>query len=274
MTAHQFRFKVGFVGAGNMAEAICRSLINDAFYKPAQIAAYDPSTDRTQHFKSKYGVYIAQDNASLVDNSENILLAVKPQAIPAVMEQIKPVLGPGQLVISIAAGISTHYLETALDKPVPVVRIMPNTPLMIGAGTTALCRGKYATQEHLNFARTLFASAGVTLTVEESMMNAITAISGSGPAYFFYLIEAMVQAGVEMGLSQDDALKLAANTALGSAKMVLAEHAPSPEELRRRVTSPGGTTLSAITVMDQANMKQTLIQAMHAAAKRSAELGK
>jgi pyrroline-5-carboxylate reductase len=268
-----FRFKVGFVGAGNMAEAICRSLIQEAFYKPTTLAAFDPSEERRKRFGDELGVYINKDNAELVERSENILLAVKPQVMEKALSEIKPAIGPGQTVISIAAGISTHYIETTLDRSVPVIRVMPNTPLMVGTGTVALCKGKYATDAHLEFARSLFASSAVTLIVDESQIDAVTAVSGSGPAYFFYLVEAMAQAGVELGLCREDALKLSANTALGSAKMMM-QLPDSPEVLRKKVTSPAGTTEAAIKVMDQANMKQTIVEALHAAAKRSKELGK
>jgi len=275
MTANskEFRFKVGFVGAGNMAEAICRSLIHEAFYKPTTLAAYDPSEERRKYFHDTLGIYINKDNAELVERSEYILLAVKPQIMEKVLAEIKPAIGPGQTIISIAAGISMGYIETTLDRSIPVIRVMPNTPLMVGTGTVALCKGKYASEAHLDFARSLFASSAVTSIVDESLIDAVTAVSGSGPAYFFYLVEAMVQAGVELGLSREDALKLSANTALGSAKMMM-QLADPPEELRRKVTSPGGTTEAAIKVMDQANMKQTIVAALHAAAHRSKELGK
>jgi pyrroline-5-carboxylate reductase len=273
METKQFRFRVGFVGSGNMAEAICRSMINDAFYKPIQIAAYDASEERRKYFHDKFGVYVCKSNVELVDNSEHILLAVKPQVMPKVLEEIKPAIGPGQKIISIAAGISTKYIETSLDRSVPVVRVMPNTPLMVGAGTIALAAGQYAGQDDLNFARTLFAASGVVITLEERLIDAVTAISGSGPAYFFYFIEAMVQAGIEMGLTPEHARILACNTALGSAKMVTTL-SDSPAELRRKVTSPAGTTEAAIKVMDQTGMKQHFIDAMNAAAARSRELGK
>ncbi len=256
-----------------MAEAICRSLITAVFYKPAQLAAYDVSEARTKHFRDEFGVFICPDNISLVEQSQTIILAVKPQQIPQVLEQIRPGLGQDQLVVSICAGISTNYLETGLAKSIPVIRVMPNTPLMIGVGTTALCRGKFATEEHLEFAKSFFASSGLALTVGEEMMDAVTALSGSGPAYFFYLLEAMVQAGTELGFSRADALKLAANTALGAAKMVL-DHQAEPEDLRRKVTSPGGTTEAAIRVLESQDVKKNFIQAIKVAATRSHELGR
>lgn len=273
MAPHPFRFKIGFVGAGNMAEAICRSLISAVFYKPAQLAAADPAESRTRFFRDEFGVFICPTNAAVADQSENILLAVKPQQVPAVLAEIGPSLGQDQLIISIAAGISTGFIESATGKSIPVVRVMPNTPLMIGAGATVLCRGKFATEAHLNFAKSLFASAGITLTLEENLLDAVTAVSGSGPAYFFYLIEAMVQAAVELGITRADALALAAQTALGAARMVL-ETGAEPEELRRRVTSPGGTTQAAVQVLDEAAVKDAVVQAIAAAARRSKELGK
>ncbi len=273
MATHQFRFRVGFVGAGNMAEAICKSLVTILFYKPDDIAAFDVSEERTSLFRNQYGTFICRDNLSLVEQSENIILAVKPQQVPEVIEQIKPGLGQDQLLVSIAAGISTNYLETGLGRSIPVVRAMPNTPMMIGQGATALCRGKFASEKHLEFARSIFASAGIALTLDESLIDAVTAVSGSGPAYLFYLVEAMVQAGTELGLKRDDALNLAAQTALGAMRMVL-ETKIDPAELRQKVTSRGGTTAAAIGVLDDRNVKQNIVDAIHAAAKRSKELGK
>jgi len=253
-----------------MAEAICQNLYS---FRSTQWTICDPSEERTKFFDGKFGMYVYQDNLSLAENSENIVLAVKPQQIPQVLDQIKPALGQDQLIISIAAGISTRFIETSIGKSIPVIRVMPNTPLMIGAGTTALCRGKFATEQHLEFAKSLFASSGVTLTEEEEFMDPVTALSGSGPAYFFYLIEAMVEAGVTLGLSRNDALKLSANTALGAAKMVL-ENQAEPQELRRKVTSPGGTTEAAINVLESHKVKQAFIEAITAAADRSRQLGK
>ena len=273
MVTKQFRFKVGFIGAGNMAQAICQSLINDAFYKPMQIAAFDLSEDRRTYFHNQFGIYISKNNVELADHAQTILLAVKPQVMPAVLEEIKPVIGPGQTIISIAAGISTGFIESTLNRSVPVIRVMPNTPMMVGAGTIALAAGQYAGRDHLNFAKTLFAASGVVLCVQEHLIDAVTAISGSGPAYFFYLIEAMIQAGIDMGLSAENARTLACNTALGAAKMVTTLE-DSPAELRRKVTSPAGTTEAAIKVLDQNKVLQHFIQAINAAAVRSKELGK
>jgi pyrroline-5-carboxylate reductase len=273
MTAQPFRFKIGFIGAGNMAEAICRSLISDAFYKPAQLCAYDPSEVRMAIFHNELGVFACKTNSILVRDTETIILAVKPQQMETVLTEIAPDIQSGQLFVSIAAGISTRFIEETLGRSPAVVRVMPNTPLLVGAGTAALCSGKFASKTQMELARSLFALAGITITVEESLIDAVTAVSGSGPAYFFYLVEAMVKAGERLGLSHEDALKLSANTTLGAAKMLL-ETGIEPEELRRRVTSPGGTTHAAISVFESANMKQTIIDALSAAAQRSKELGK
>ena len=256
-----------------MAEAICRSLITSVFYKPAQLAAADISEQRKDFFKSEFGVFICKNNLLLAEQSENIILAVKPQQVPDLLEQIKPVISQDQLIISIAAGISTNFIESKLQKSIPVIRTMPNTPLMIGAGTTALCQGKFATTEQLEFTKSIFAASGVTLIVPENLMDAVTAVSGSGPAYFFYLVEAMVQAAISLGISPDDAIKLASNTALGAAKM-LQQPNTDPELLRRKVTSPGGTTEAAICVLDADQVNNSFIKAITAAAERSRGLGK
>jgi len=264
--------KIGFIGAGNMAQAICRAIINTGLYKPAQVTAYDVDNQKCALFNKEFRIVPANDNPSLVTSSQCVILAVKPQHIPHVLDEIRSAIDEHQMIISIAAGISTKYIETGLGKSLAVIRTMPNTPLMFGAGTTALCRGRYASEEHLNFAERLFRSAGLTVIVEEEMMDAITALSGSGPAYFFYLVEAMTQSAIELGLEPALAKKLASNTGLGAMKMLI-QSQQEPQELRRRVTSPGGTTEAAISVLDAEDVKRTFIEAIKSAARRSKQLG-
>ncbi len=264
--------KIGFIGAGNMAYAICKSIINAGLYSSEEISIYDVDLHRLNIFKDEFSVNVDESNSSLTRKTQCIILAVKPQHIAQVLDEIQPNVRESQLIISIAAGISTKYIETRLGKAIPVIRTMPNTPLMYGAGTTALCKGQYANDKHLEFAQKLFRSAGLTLVVEEEMMDAITALSGSGPAYFFYLVEAMIQSAIELGLDAELAKKLSANTGLGAMKMLMQSQS-DPQELRRRVTSPGGTTESAISVLEAENVKRSFIEAIKSAAKRSKQLG-
>ena len=270
MTNHK-KYKIGFIGAGNMASAICRAIINGGLYKPEEIAAYDIDNQKREQFHKEFGITPAEDNSFLVAESQCVILAIKPQHIAEVLDEIREAVDD-QLIISIVAGISTKYIETALGKSPTVIRTMPNTPLMFGAGTAALCRGKYASEEQLNFAERLFHAAGLTVIVEEEMMDAITALSGSGPAYFFYLVESMMQAAIELGLDSVLAKKLATNTGLGAMKMLI-QSQEEPQELRRRVTSPGGTTEAAISVLDSEDVKRTFIEAIKSAARRSKQLG-
>jgi len=266
-------YKLGFVGAGNMAEAICRAVLSNNVFSRGEVTAYDVAEERRRLFQEQFALELCSDNRTLVEHCECVLLAVKPQQIAEVLDEIRATITKEHLVISIAAGISTRYLEAGLAKPVAIIRAMPNTPLLVGSGMTGLCMGRHADDEHMGLANRIFGSAGRTIMTEESRMDAITALSGSGPAYFFYLIEAMVQAGLELGLSRHDALALSAQTALGAGKMLLETQA-GPDDLRRRVTSPGGTTEAAIGVLEADQVKKILIDAVNAAAKRSKQLGR
>jgi len=267
------RFALGFVGAGNMAEAVCRSILAAQVFPRDALAAFDPAPARRRLFADELGVHVAEDNRRLVESCRNVILAVKPQQIAAVLEDLKPAVQPGQLFISVVAGASSAFIAAALGRAVPVIRTMPNTPLLVGAGMTVLCRGREATAEHLAFAERIFAAAGRTLVLDEDRMDAVTAVSGSGPAYFFYLVEAMAAAGSALGLTAQDALTLAGQTALGAATMLRETHLP-PEELRRRVTSPGGTTAAALAVLEARGVKDAFLDAVRAAAARSKELGR
>jgi len=266
------KYKLGFVGAGNIAEAICRAVVSNNVFSPVDITAHDPLEDRCRYFREAFGTGVSGDNPSLVSQSDTIILACKPQQIAEVLAEVRSALGSDHLVISVAAGVSTGFIHQALGKDVPIVRIMPNTPLLVGSGATAMCKGPGATDDHLAVGEMIFGSAGIVVTIQEIAMDAVTAVSGSGPAYFFYLIEAMVQAGVELGLSRNDALRLSAQTCLGSGRMILQMQA-DPESLRRRVTSPGGTTESALAVLEAEGVRKAFTAAIKAAAQRSAQLG-
>lgn len=267
--------RLGFIGAGNMAEAIARGVIAAGICRPAQIIAADISSERRDVFSDQLKVRTIEDALSIVTQSDTVLLCVKPQHVAEMLASIREVVAQDHLIISIAAGISTSYIEEALGsaKHIRVVRVMPNTPMLVGKGMSGIAAGRNATKEDLLTARRLFESAGAVVEVNEEQMNAVTALSGSGPAYFFFLVEHMIAAGVEMGLSPEAAHELATQTARGAAEM-LCSSSDSPSELRRKVTSPGGTTAAAITHMQEKGMPQTIIDALKAAERRGKELGK
>ena len=267
--------ELAVIGAGNMAEAIVRSALAEKVLRPAQVVAADLSAARRELFSSQLGIPSHEHARDAAVGAKCILLSVKPQHMPAVLAELSGVLDPSCLVISIAAGISSRYIEAQLGSGNPwrVVRVMPNTPMLAGCGMAALSAGAHAGIADLAAARRLFEAGAKIIELPEDKMDAVTAISGSGPAYFFYLVELMVQAGVEMGLSPDDAHLLATQTALGAAKMMTAG-GDLPAELRRKVTSPGGTTQAAIQTMQARGVDAGIVAALHAAAGRSRELGK
>jgi pyrroline-5-carboxylate reductase len=268
-----YKTKLGFIGAGNMAEALSRGVIRAGVLLKEEIIASDVREARRHYFQKEIGVEVTDANADVARSSETILFAVKPQNMAEALEEVGQLFKKDQFIISIAAGISTAFIESHLKEEVAVVRSMPNTPMLIGQGMVAVAPGKWASRAHLAQARKLFESAARVIEVEEELIDAVTAVSGSGPAYFFYLIEAMVEAAVSEGLSPEDALTLASETALGAARLLI-ETGGAPEELRRNVTSPGGTTEAAIRSMEKDGVKQRIVAAIQAAARRSRELGK
>jgi len=265
--------RIGFIGAGNMATALAGGLLAARVADPEKIYASDIDEERRKLFARTTSANVCSDSSAVVREADVVVLAVKPRQIEEVLTEIGSALEERHLVISIAAGITTEYVEKFVRKGVRLIRAMPNTPMLVGAGAVGLCRGKWATDADLALARSIFESSAVVVAVDEKDMDAVTALSGSGPAYFFYLAEAMIRAGVELGLNKEDAAALAAQTALGAGKM-LAESDRPPEELRRRVTSPGGTTEAAIKWLEGAGIADSVVEAVKAAARRSEELGR
>jgi pyrroline-5-carboxylate reductase len=273
-------YQLAFIGGGNMAEAIVRGVLAAGLVRPADMIVSDPVEGRRDLFVS-LGLAATTDNRIAVRSAERVLLAVKPQVMDAVLAGLAKAISPDALIISIAAGVSTRRIETALLQGATpnarrprVVRVMPNTPMLVGAGMSGLVRGSASTDADLAWARRLFDAAGRTIVLDdEKQIDAVTAVSGSGPAYFFYLIEQMVAAGAAEGLSEADALTLAVQTCAGAARL-LAESGVGPAELRRRVTSPGGTTQAACELLDARGVPAALRDAIAAAARRSRELGK
>lgn len=266
-------FELGILGAGNMAEAIAGGVIRAGVLRADQMIASDVSAERRGVFEKRLGVRTTAENREVARDARTLLLSVKPQHMGALLEGIADVLPAETLIVSIAAGINSQFIESRLGDNRRVIRTMPNTPMLIGEGMVALSRGRHATEDDANHARKLFESAATVIQVPEDKLDAVTAVSGSGPAYVFYLVEQMIRAAMDLGFDPTQARLLAVKTALGAARM-LSESTETPEELRRRVTSPGGTTHAAITHMDQHAWGPTTVEAVKAAARRSAELGK
>jgi pyrroline-5-carboxylate reductase len=266
-------FELAIIGAGNMAEAIARGLIAGNVYAPQQIIAADVSPERRALFESTLSIKAVETPAAAASQARTHLLSVKPQNMKDVLSAMQPVIDDEALVISIAAGVGSRFIEQHLaPKRCRVIRTMPNTPMLVGEGMVAMAPGSRASPKDLDEARRLFAPAAAVIDVTEDKLDAVTALSGSGPAYFFFLVEQMIRAGVEMGLSESEAHTLATHTALGSAKMLVTSD-DSPQELRRKVTSPKGTTYAAITHMEQCNWPTIVVDALKAAQRRSRELG-
>lgn len=264
--------KIGFIGAGAMAEALIKGLLATGKLTCTQCTLSDISSQRLSYMSGHYGVNVNQDNTALAKQSDVLVIAVKPQVINKVVEEISRFISNNTLVISIAAGVKLAQLEEKMPN-VPVIRVMPNTPASVGAGMTALSLGQIAASEHGQIALSIFEAVGKAVTVSEDLMDAVTGLSGSGPGYTFVLIDALADAGVRVGLNRQTATILAAQSLLGAAKMVLdtGEH---PAKLRDMVTSPAGTTIAGIHSLEKSGIRAALIDAVVEATKRSAEMGK
>ncbi len=264
-------YELGVIGAGNMAEAILRGVLRKGYLDRDAIVAYDPVIAREQTLAIELGILCARDN-TMTGSCPHVLIAVKPNVVAEVLEEIRPVVREDTTVISIAAGVTTAFIDERLGGCGRIIRVMPNTPMLVGSGVSAIAAGPRATNEDVHWAQRLFSASGLTVVMDESLMDAVTGLSGSGPAYLFYLVEAMTAAGVAEGIDPVVAEMLATRTCIGAGQL-LAETKKSPEALRKQVTTPGGTTQQAIEVMDAAGVKDALIKAIRAAAQRSRELG-
>ncbi|MDK2858177.1 MAG: pyrroline-5-carboxylate reductase [Verrucomicrobiota bacterium] len=262
--------KVVFIGAGNMAEAIVSGMVAAGFCEPDKIIMTDIRPERLDDLGAQYGVSVSVDNR-VVRNAEIVLLAVKPQVLNEVLKGIARDLREETLVISIVAGIPTSKIETLLGGRRRVIRVMPNTPALIGMGASALAAGINATEADLEVTESILGCVGITARVEEKDIDAVTALSGSGPAYVFYLLEAMLAAAERMGLDRKTARQLALQTVEGSARL-MADSGEEAADLRAKVTSKGGTTEAAVRSLDKAGVRDAIIQALLAAQKRSIEL--
>lgn len=263
--------RVGMIGCGTMGLAILRGLLEARVVTAAQLLGADPSSEKRAALR-RLKVRAVPSNRALVQGSDIIILAVKPQEMPNVLQEMKPSLRRTQLVISIAAGRTTRWLEQALGAGQPVVRAMPNTPAQIRQGVTVLCGGRAAKAWHLSASRAIFGALGEVLELPERDFHAVTAMSGSGPAYVFYLMEAMLAAGRKLGLPAAAVEQLVRQTVVGSASLA-AQTGEAPAVLRARVTSKGGTTEAALRVFEQSGIQAGVVAGIRAAARRSAQLG-
>lgn len=263
---------IGFLGAGNMAEALIRGLIRGGHVLPTAILASAPRPERRAQLAFDYQIGALADNREVARGANILVLSVKPQILPRVLKEIAEEVRPEALVISIAAGISTEAIERALPESVRVIRAMPNTPALVAAGATAISAGARATELDLAAAKQMFDAVGLTVILDEGQLDAVTGLSGSGPAYIFLILEALADAGVKVGLSRRNAQRLAAQTVMGSAKLLLDtdEH---PGRLKDMVTSPGGTAIAGLHTLEQGGLRTTLINAVETATKRARELG-
>jgi pyrroline-5-carboxylate reductase len=259
------------IGGGKIGEALLTGLVRRAG-SASGIVLVGRSPERTATVAARHGVEVV-DLAAAAARSRVLLIAVKPQDVDVLVQQLAPHVGPEHLVVSVAAGVPTARIEAALPAGTPVVRVMPNTPALVDAGMSVLSAGAHATAAHLDEAEELLSAVGEVRRVPESQQDAVTALSGSGPAYFFFLVEAMIDAGILLGLPRSLAADLIVQTAYGSAVM-LRESGEHPVQLREAVTSPGGTTIAAIRELERHGVRAALIAALEAAHDRSVELGR
>ncbi|OJH35028.1 pyrroline-5-carboxylate reductase [Cystobacter ferrugineus] len=263
---------IAFIGAGNMAEALIKGLLRAGTARPDSIIATGRREERLDTLRRTYGVRTTLDNVAAVREADVVVLAVKPQALDKVLIQVAPAADPKKLFISVAAGVPISVMERRLGQGVRVIRTMPNTPSLVGMGACALASGEHGTEEDMAVASRIFQSVGITTVVEENLLDAVTGLSGSGPAYIFLIIEALSDAGVKVGLPRYTAQKLAAQTVLGSAQLLIETNA-HPGQLKDQVTSPGGTAIAGLHTLEAGGLRTTLINAVEAATRRSRELG-
>lgn len=268
---------IAIVGMGKMGTALASGLIRNRVIDREHLAGSTRTENRAHHVREKYGFEVTTDNGSLVEGRDIIVLAVKPQTMKQVLKDIQPHLKPQQLVISLAAAISTRFIEDQLGLgegkvEVPVVRAMPNTPCLVNQGMTVLCPGRLAQPDHVKMAQSIFSPVGRVRTIDrEEWMDAVTGLSGSGPAYGYIIIESLAEGGVKVGLPRDLATTLAAQAVLGAAQMVL-ETGEHPAKLKDAVTTPAGTTVDGLLEMEEGGVRVALIKAVSKATEKSQEL--
>jgi len=264
--------KIGFVGAGNMAEALLNGIISAGVARKEDVVASEIIPERREFISRTAGIEVTEDNVQVVKSAPVIVLAVKPQHIGPVLDELKPHITAEHLLISIAAGIRIHQIESRLNWGVRVIRVMPNQPCLVGATAAGYALGRFAKEEDKKTVQRILESVGVAFCLEEKLLDAVTGLSGSGPAFVYVVIEALADGGVLAGLPRDVSIALAAQTVLGSAKTVL-ETKKHPGELKDMVASPAGTTIEGLKVLEKAGVRGAFIEAVEEASKKSAQLG-
>jgi pyrroline-5-carboxylate reductase len=266
--------KIGLIGAGRMATALARGFVRAKLVRPDQLVASDPSADARAAFEREVpGAHVVAESGSAVAAADLVWLAVKPQKMSEALSEIRGSIRPTTLVVSIAAGVTIERIAAGLSVGQRVIRVMPNTPCLIGQGASAYSLGSHATKQDAQLVGELLSAVGAAFEVPETQLDAVTGLSGSGPAFVYTMIEAMTAGGVAVGLPAELAAELAARTAAGAAEMVL-ETGETPAVLRERVTSPGGTTLAGLGVLAERGFDDAVVAAVTAAARRSEELGR
>ena len=263
--------RIAILGAGKMGGILLQAFLKNNLLAPDQILATVQHPERALALSAQFGVEVTTDNLEAASQADVILLGVKPIQVPALVELIRPALTPSKLVLSIAASVKTRSIEDAAGCELAVIRAMPNTPAMIAAGVTALCAGRFVSEAQMAIAQRIFSTVGRTVVVDEKHMDAVTGLSGSGPAFLYIIIEALAEAGVNVGLPRDVATLLAAQTTYGSARMVL-ETGYHPALLKDQVTTPAGCTVDGILELEEGGLRVTLIKAVKRATQRAKEL--
>lgn len=269
----RFTGKVAMLGAGKMGGILLTALLRSGLLAPDQVVATVAHAERVAAVQAKLGVRCIDDNLAAAQQSDLIIVAVKPTQVIELMKQIAPALSPGKVILSIAASVTTSAIEAAAGHEIAVIRAMPNTPARLGAGMTAVVRGRYATDAQTALAERMFRTVGRVVEVDEKHMDAVTGLSGSGPAFLYIILEALTEAGVNVGLPREVATQLAAQTAYGAARMVL-ETGAHPALLKDEVTTPAGCTVDGILELEAGGLRVTLIKAVKRATERARELAR
>ena len=265
------KVRVAVLGAGKMGGILLQAFLKENLFAADRIRATVGHAERALALSTQWGVDVSTNNLEAVRQSDLILIGVKPFQVPDLMAEIKPALAPEKMLVSFAASVKTRAIEDAAGMEIAVVRAMPNTPSALGAGVAALCRGRFVSEAQMELAQRIFETVGRTVTVDEKHMDAVTGLSGSGPAYLYIIIEALAEAGVKVGLPRDIATELAAQTAYGAAKMVL-ETGYHPALLKDAVTTPAGCTIDGILELEEGGLRVTLIKAVMRATERARQL--
>ncbi len=263
--------RLGFIGAGSMAEALIKGIVQSGTIEAGNIYISDIKKSRLRELKKDYSLKTTEDNYELVKNVDYIILAVKPTVVPKVLEEVDSYMTSSQTIISIAAGVTINMISDLLSKELPIIRLMPNTPALIGEGAIAYSTGELVSQEDIKLVEEFLTPLGRVVGLKEEMMDAVTGLSGSGPAYIYLIIEALSDAGVNVGLDRESALKLATQTVIGAAKMV-EKTGQHPSQLKDMVTSPGGTTITGLKELEKGGVRAAIYQAVEEATIKSRKL--